>query len=62
MRGQYKMRENHVFFMNVLYPIVEDFEEKFRKDGKEIMDSLRNILMGSHLTKGFSCEVIIFSI
>lgn len=55
---KYKMRENHVFFMYVLYPIMKDLVSDIRCYGRDFFDGIKHILMACHKTKGFSFEVI----
>jgi len=53
------MREWHVFFLYVLYPVFGDFVEINCKDNVEdaTLGTIRSLLMAIHLTKGFSSEV-----
>lgn len=56
------MRETHVFFMYVAYPVLANAVMLEIDDGAELLDALRCKLLALHLTKGTSPHVNINSV
>jgi hypothetical protein len=52
----WKMREYHVIFMYKGFVLFQKFQNAM-KDGEEIIEAYKNLLLSLHLTKGFSSEV-----
>lgn len=57
LRGQWKFREYHTFFLYYAYPTFKHLEQYLSDKGKKLLEGLLFLLKAVQLTKGFEPEV-----
>lgn len=58
MKTEFKMREIHVFFCHVLYPLIHDIVAKeFMDKGDEVLTAIKYKLLAVQLVAGNSPQV-----